>query len=138
MGRKVTVAVSTLNQWALDFEGNLERILASVEMAKAAGASLRAGPELEVPGYSCQDHFYEGDTFLHSWEALAVLLKHPLCQDIVVCVGMPVMHKNVAYNCQVAFFNKTVLLIRPKRILCDDGNYRYYIHSNISTQGRTL
>ena len=33
-------------------------------------------------------------------------------QDIVVCVGMPVMHKNVAYNCQVAFYNKEILLIR--------------------------
>ena len=67
-------------QWALDFEGNLERILASIEMAKASGARLRAGPELEVPGYSCQDHFYESDTFLHSWEALAALIRHPLAQ----------------------------------------------------------
>jgi len=124
MGRKVTVSVSTLNQWALDFDGNLERILTSIEMAKEAGAKLRTGPELEVCGYSCEDHFYESDTFLHSWEALASLLRNPLCQDMIVCVGMPVMHKNVAYNCQVAFYNKTILLIRPKMTLCDDGNYR--------------
>lgn len=29
MGRKVTVATCALNQWALDFEGNLQRILKS-------------------------------------------------------------------------------------------------------------
>ena len=29
MGRKVTVATCTLNQWAMDFEGNLSRILRS-------------------------------------------------------------------------------------------------------------
>lgn len=29
MGRKVTLAVATLNQWALDFSGNLQRILES-------------------------------------------------------------------------------------------------------------
>lgn len=29
MGRAVTVATCALNQWALDFEGNLERILKS-------------------------------------------------------------------------------------------------------------
>ena len=39
-------------------------------------------------------------------------------------VGMPVMHKNITYNCRVVFLNKKILLIRPKQILCDDGNYR--------------
>ena len=37
---------------------------------------------------------------------------------------MPVMHKNITYNCRVVFLNKKILLIRPKQILCDDGNYR--------------
>lgn len=48
MGRKVTVAASTLNQWALDFDGNLERILQSVLEAKEMGATFRSGPELEI------------------------------------------------------------------------------------------
>lgn len=48
MGRKVTVAVSTLNQWALDFEGNLNRILQSIQEAKELGAAFRSGPELEI------------------------------------------------------------------------------------------
>lgn len=34
MGRKVTVAVATLNQWALDFEGNKNRILQSIVEAR--------------------------------------------------------------------------------------------------------
>jgi NAD+ synthase (glutamine-hydrolysing) len=32
MGRKVTLATCTLNQWAMDFEGNLSRILQSKYM----------------------------------------------------------------------------------------------------------
>lgn len=48
MGRKVTVAACTLNQWALDFEGNFDRILQSIEEAKQAGATYRTGPELEI------------------------------------------------------------------------------------------
>lgn len=48
MGRKVTVAVSTLNQWALDFEGNMARILQSIMEAKEMGATYRTGPELEI------------------------------------------------------------------------------------------
>lgn len=77
MGRKATFAVSTLNQWALDFDGNKERIFESILEAIDAGAAFRTGPELEICGYSCEDHFYESDTFLHSWEVLADLLKAP-------------------------------------------------------------
>ena len=45
---RITVATCSLNQWALDFEGNLKRILESIRIAKARGAKLRVGPELEV------------------------------------------------------------------------------------------
>lgn len=75
-------------------------------------------------GYSCEDHFHESDTFLHSWEVLLELLTAPLCKDILVDVGMPVMHKNVAYNCRVIFYNRKILLIRPKLMMCDEDNYR--------------
>lgn len=75
-------------------------------------------------GYSCEDHFHESDTFLHSWEVLLELLTAPLCKDILVDVGMPVMHKNVAYNCRVIFYNRSILLIRPKLKMCDEDNYR--------------
>lgn len=143
MGRKVTVAVTTLNQWALDFEGNRERILQSILEAKEQGATYRTGPELEIwyflipnnnywvnqiyffySGYSCEDHFLESDTFLHSWEVLLDLLTAPICKDMLIDIGMPVMHKNVAYNCRIAFLNKKIILIRPKLLLCEDGNYR--------------
>ena len=35
-------------------------------------AVLQVGPELEVPGYGCEDHFLEQDTIEHSWECIAV------------------------------------------------------------------
>lgn len=124
MGRTVTVAVCTLNQWAMDFDGNARRILQSIKTAKEAGATYRSGPELEICGYSCEDHFYEPDTLLHSWEVLAFLLKSPICDNILIDVGMPVMHKNVTYNCKLVFLNKKILLIRPKMFVCENGNYR--------------
>lgn len=79
---------------------------------------------MNFSGYSCEDHFYESDTFLHSWEVLLDLLTAPICKDMLIDVGMPVMHRNVAYNCRVAFLNKKILLIRPKIFMCQDGNYR--------------
>jgi NAD+ synthase (glutamine-hydrolysing) len=77
---------------------------------------LRVGPELEIPGYGCLDHFLEGqldedcrgdiavlltnfgstvDTHRHSWEVLAKLLAHPDCRDIICDVGMSVI-KDIA------------------------------------------
>ncbi|XP_062327707.1 glutamine-dependent NAD(+) synthetase [Osmerus eperlanus] len=126
MGRKVVVATCSLNQWALDFDGNLERILKSIEIAKSLGARYRLGPELEICGYGCADHFYESDTLLHCFQVLRKLLESPLTQDIICDVGMPVMHHNVRYNCRVVFLNRKILLIRPKMLLANYGNNREF------------
>ncbi|KAK9474090.1 uncharacterized protein V1510DRAFT_361679 [Dipodascopsis tothii] len=124
MGHLVTIASCALNQWALDFEGNLSRIVQSIVEAKQQGAKLRVGPELEITGYGCLDHFLEQDTYMHSWEMYAILLQHPDCQDILLDVGMPVMHKGIRYNCRMISYGPRVLFIRPKLWLANDGNYR--------------
>lgn len=101
----VTLATCQLRQWSLDFTGNCERILASIAIAKKRGASLRVGPELEISGYGCLDHFLErkcncsmdsfleeltllGDTMLHSWEVLAKILQSEEAKGIVCDIGM--------------------------------------------------
>lgn len=47
----VTVAAASLPSVPLDFLGNRDRILESIRLAKVKGATLRTGPELEIPGY---------------------------------------------------------------------------------------
>ena len=121
---KAVLATCNLNQWSLDFEGNTARIIESIELAKSSGARYRLGPELEITGYSCEDHFLELDTLRHSWESLACILKGGHTNGILCDIGMPVMHKNVRYNCRIFVLNGELLLIRPKMILASDGNYR--------------
>ena len=121
---KAVLATCNLNQWSLDFEGNTARIIESIEIAKASGARYRLGPELEITGYSCEDHFLELDTLQHSWESLACILKGGHTDGILCDIGMPIMHKNVRYNCRVFVLDGRLLLIRPKMILASDGNYR--------------
>ncbi|GAB1202302.1 glutamine-dependent NAD(+) synthetase [Aspergillus pseudonomiae] len=132
MGHLVTLATCSLNQWALDFEGNCERIIESIRQAKKAGATLRVGPELEITGYGVLDGFLEGDTFLHSWEMLARIIDHADCQDIVVderAIQLPVGGLQVSKPASliflsVIFYNRKIILIRPKMWLANDGNYR--------------
>ncbi|ORY31916.1 hypothetical protein BCR39DRAFT_524532 [Naematelia encephala] len=109
-------------------QGNCERILRSIKIAKAKGATIRVGPELEITGYGCLDHFLEGDTFLHSWEMLATILQSEEAQDIVCDIGMPIAHKNCTYNCRVIIHNGKIVLIRPKMWMANDGNYRELRH----------
>lgn len=120
----VSLATCNLNQWALDFDGNLERIRESIRISKAAGCRFRLGPELEIPGYGCEDHFLEIDTVIFSWDCLAELLSDDLTDDILCDVGLPAIHRGVTYNCRAFCLNRKVLAIRPKMYLANDGNYR--------------
>lgn len=124
MAHFVTIATCNLNQWALDFEGNRDRILESIRLAKKQNAKLRVGPELEVCGYGCLDHFGENDLYDQSWQIYAEILNHPDTDNIILDIGMPIIHKSIKYNCRVVSLNKKILLIRPKLYLANDGNYR--------------
>lgn len=39
--RIVTLATCNLGQWAMDFEGNMKRVIESIKKAREAGASYR-------------------------------------------------------------------------------------------------
>ncbi|VDM00213.1 unnamed protein product [Schistocephalus solidus] len=123
-----TFSICCLNQWALDFAGNTQRIRQSLLNAKQEGSRYRLGPELELSSYGCEDHFHEADTYTHSWECLAEILKSTAqdaaYRDIVCDTGMPVLFENVRFNCRLIILNGSILLIRPKTVLADGGLHR--------------
>ncbi|KAK6060429.1 hydrolase, carbon-nitrogen family [Cooperia oncophora] len=123
--RHVRLSVCTVNNWALDFKGNLQRILKTCEDAYNQGSRLRLGPELEISGYGCADHLFEIDTEIHSWEVLKKIVDRSKdWPDLLVVTGMPVRHRMLLYNCLVSLLNGKILLIRPKMALSDDDIYR--------------
>jgi len=73
----VRVATCSLSQWALDWEGNADRIISSIIQSKKQGARLRVGPELEISGYGCYDHFLEGETTEFAWMNVMKIITHP-------------------------------------------------------------
>ena len=115
--RVVTVATTSLNQWQLDFIGNLRRTKKSLLDAKSKRAKYRIGPELELTGYGCEDAFLEHDTIEHAWEMVKELLTDEGLHDIVIDTGLPVIHDGVRYNCRLFLLNGEVLFIRPKKAL---------------------
>lgn len=125
MGFKI--AVFSLNQWALDFTGNTQRIIESLNLANREGAAYRAGPELELCGYSLEDAFYEQDTVYHSWSCLLKIIHHSAPMDMIVDIGMPVYFASL-YNCRVVIYKGKILCIRAKTSLAKEGIYREFRH----------
>ncbi|KAL0845870.1 hypothetical protein Bca101_019116 [Brassica carinata] len=75
----------------MEFECNMKNIKDSISQAKAAGAVIRLGPELEVTGYGCEEHFLELDTITHVWEYLKEFLLGDWTDGILCSIGMPVI-----------------------------------------------
>ena len=120
----VKVSVITLNQWAMDFIGNKKRIIDSVNKAKDNGGKIILLPELCTTGYSCQDHFYESETYMLSMNIVRDICNSDLTKDIMLVLGIPVIYDGVKYNTMTFISNGKIILIRPKINLADDGNYR--------------
>ena len=57
---------------------------------------------------------------------LIEIIDSPITKDIdmLLDIGMPVMHRNIRYNCRVFIYQRKIILIRPKKYLAEDGNYR--------------
>ncbi|KAH7324480.1 glutamine-dependent NAD(+) synthetase [Stachybotrys elegans] len=134
----ITVAAASLPSVPLDFRGNRDRILESIRIAKDKGATLRTGPELEIPGYGCLDHHLESDTEFHSWEVLAEIIADPVCQDMLIDLGMGVRHRNVQFNCRVLCTYRRVFGIRAKQAMAGDGLYREPRHFTPWTKERQV
>ena len=125
----VKLGLCGLNNDPLDFKNNYRRIHQSIEECKRLNCSIRVGGELEITGYSCEDHFLEYDTTFHSWDVVKDLLVSGVTNGIVAEVGCPVLHKAALYNGRVVLFNSKIVGVRVKMILADGGNYfetRYF------------
>jgi NAD+ synthase (glutamine-hydrolysing) len=121
---RARLAACELRSVPLDFAGNLARIRASLREARARGARYRVGPDLEVAGPGCQDHFLEPDTVRHAWEVLAELLAGGDTDGLLCDVGLPVAYRGRLYAARALLLDGRVLLLHPRRARADHGPYR--------------
>ena len=85
---------------------------------------FRSGPELEITGYMCEDHFFEADTVRHSWQVLGEIVRANHTDGMLCEFGMPITFKGTLYNTRVWILNGQILLIRPKIYMAHGDNYR--------------
>jgi len=116
---KITIAGATLNQTPLDWKHNVSNILAAVNEAKRQKVDILCFPELCITGYGCEDLFLTNWLTAEAWKQLNAIVPH--CDNIAVCVGLPVRMNDKTYNGVCVIVNQRILGVTLKQNLANDG-----------------
>ena len=128
--RSIRIALSQLNSVVGDLEGNLERIAADVERARAAGAEIVLFPELALTGYPPEDLLLKSSFIADNRRRLEELAAR--CRGITAVVGF-VDAKGDIYNAAAVIHDGEVAGVYHKRFLPNYGVFdedRYFRPGN--------
>ncbi len=115
----ITVAAAALNQTPLDWPGNLTRIRAAMASAREARAQVLCLPEMNVPGYGCEDVFLAPHLADRAWQAVEELATES--ENLILTLGIPLWLRGAVYNAIALIANGRILGITPKQHLAGDG-----------------
>lgn len=110
---------ATLNQIPLDWSNNLSNVREAIHEARRQGVAILCLPELCITGYGCEDAFLSDWVSATAWEKVKTLL--PDCENMVVCVGLPLRIHGKTYNGVCVIKDTRVLGISLKQNLANDG-----------------
>ena len=97
--RLITLATCNLDQWAMDFEGNLRRVKESIQIAKDKGATYRVRRSRTS---QCCAHICP-DTALRMPAMLLLLSMHSLHDPCILIARPDLMHTHIKHVDVVAF-----------------------------------
>lgn len=117
--KTIKVAGAAVNQTPIDWSNNLKNIIEAIEAAKKEKVQLLCLPELCITGYGCEDLFLSSWMPAEALRQLTLLLPHT--SDIMVSVGLPIVHKGLLYNCSCVIHNEEILGFAAKQFLANDG-----------------
>ena len=92
----IRIGGTALNQTPLDWDGNRDRIVAAIDVARRAGVSILCLPELCITGYGCEDAFQSPGVQRLAWQVLEEIEPHTA--GIIVAVGLPVRCESGVYD----------------------------------------
>jgi NAD+ synthase (glutamine-hydrolysing) len=119
MTMRVRLGAAALNQTPLAWDDNKRNILSAIAEARETGVRILCLPELCVTGYGCEDAFHA----LGVQETAAAVLQEivPETKDLIVSLGLPLLHKGALFNCAALAVNGEVVGFAAKRFLAGDG-----------------
>ncbi|OQY29263.1 MAG: NAD(+) synthase [Candidatus Cloacimonetes bacterium 4572_55] len=115
----IKIAAAVLNQTPLDWEGNKNRILQAIRIAREEKVSIICMPELCITGYGCEDAFHSSGLQRTAWQILREIL--PETKAMIVCLGMPLSYQNSIFNVAAIVVDGRILGFTAKQFLAGDG-----------------
>jgi len=117
--KRLRLGAGILNQTPLDWEGNTNRILESIQLARQKDVHVLCLPELCVTGYGCEDMFLAPHVWRTSWEMLHRIV--PETDGMIVSVGLPMFVTNGVYNTACVMSHGRIAGFVAKQHLAGDG-----------------
>ncbi|MCC9166084.1 NAD(+) synthase [Pontibacter harenae] len=116
---RLNLAGAALNQTPIDWDQNLQNIKDAISEAQANNVDILLLPELCITGYGCEDLFLSPWVSEVAFEKL--LQVKEWCEQITVCVGVPVLIDAKVYNTACVIKNKEIVGFTAKQFLANDG-----------------
>jgi NAD+ synthase (glutamine-hydrolysing) len=108
-----------LNQTPLDWNGNRDRIIAALDVARQRGLSVVCLPELCISGYGCEDAFLSPGVQKLAWQVLEEIEPHT--RGMIVAVGLPVRFESGLYDAAALVVDGRVVGLACKQHLAGEG-----------------
>ena len=116
---QLRLAAASVNQTPLAWETNRQNLLAAMNAAREAGASVLCLPELCITGYGCEDAFFANGVQQTALDLLAEIV--PETKELVTTLGLPLLVEGTLYNVMALCCDGELLGFVGKQHLAGDG-----------------
>ncbi len=119
----IKVATACPELYVADTAGNAEKIIEEIKKAALNGVKLLVFPELCITSASCGDLFRQRVLLDGAIEALESITDATANSDMLVFVGLPIVHNGSMYNCAAAIQSGKILGVVPKASLANYAEF---------------
>lgn len=110
----IKVAAATPQIRVGDPDFNTTQIVKEMKRAANAGSRLTVFPELCLTGYTCGDLFLQDALLQKALHGLTTILKISKDMDMIILVGLPLLHHSKLYNVAAVIYQDELLGLIPK------------------------
>lgn len=128
------VACASFETRVMDIESNVNQIIACINQANRH-LQLMVFGELSITGYTCQDMFFDELLLNAAMDGLKRIAKEAR-ENILVAVGLPIVHEGRLYNAAAWIFNHEILGFQVKAYLPNYNEFyeKRWFHSGFEIQ----
>lgn len=109
-----------------NIKNNVDVISREFLEVAAKGASIAVFPELSLTGYTCADLFHNSTLLAQSILGIEQICQATEGVNCICIVGAPIAINNALYNCAIALYNGSPILIVPKTYIPNYNEFYEY------------